>query len=215
MTKQTIWDFWAKRYENLWVQRVSLAPTRREILIYLKNILVKDKKYKILDVGCGTGQLLRDIQQFEGYNLQLYGIDFSKEMIERGKTLGGDINYQQLKVEELEKIKDTFDIVICTHSFPYYKEQRVVLQQFRRLLKEDGNLLMAQASQNDFYDALAMFFVKFTTGSAKYPSVGNMKEMTEELFLWEKVIKIKEKFYMPSIYFFILKKGMKHEYSTN
>lgn len=208
MDKQKTWDFWAKRYEGLWVQKYSLAPTRREILLYLEAYLEKDKKYRILDVGCGIGQLLREIQsRFEAYNLELLGIDFSKEMIQRGKSMGKGISYQQVAVEDIEALEGTFDIIICTHSFPYYKNQSLVLQQFRRMLKEDGCLLLAQASENNLYDQITMFFVKFTTGEAKYPSVRAVKEMTEKRFQCKKIIKIKERLFMPSIYFFILKGG--------
>lgn len=206
MNKEKIWDFWAKRYEKLWVQRVSLEPTRREILLYLDRLLIKGEKYRILDVGCGIGQTLREIKyRFDDYDIELLGIDFSKEMIDRAKSLGDDICYQQIDVKDIHVLRGKFDVIICTHSFPYYEDQRSVIQKFRGLINDNGHLLLAQASQNNLYDSLAMFFVKFTTGKAKYPSVKETLQMTEQLFRCEEVIRIKERFYMPSIYFFILK----------
>lgn len=206
MNKQRLWDFWARRYEGLWVQKVSLAPTRRELLKSLKRILKEDKKYAILDVGCGIGQVLREIQdEFKHYDIELMGIDFSSEMIERSKTLSKDISYRQMDVKNIEGLNKSFDIIICTHSFPYYENQKSIIEEFRSCINRDGYLLLAQASQNNIYDSIAMFFVKFTTGRAKYPSVKELLKMTEKLFACKELIRIKEKFYMPSIYLFLLK----------
>jgi ubiquinone/menaquinone biosynthesis C-methylase UbiE len=206
MLRARIWDFWADKYEKLWVQKYSLGPTRMEIIDFLRTQLKKDNAYRILDVGCGTGQLLRDIKkEFKGYNLELSGVDFSREMIQCAESRDGSVKYKVMNVKELSILKEFYDIIICTHSFPYYDDQKQVLKDMRVLLSKDGYVLLAQASQNSFYDALAMFFVKFTIGRAKYPSVNEIKKLAEGSFSCEKLVKIKKRFYMPSIYFFALK----------
>ncbi|WP_051569356.1 class I SAM-dependent methyltransferase [Alkaliphilus transvaalensis] len=214
MSRQKLWDFWALHYEKLWVQKVSLTPTRREVIKLLEGILKKGNQYKILDVGCGIGQLLREIKDhFEGFDLELVGVDFSKEMIERAKVSRDTIVYHHLDVNEIDTLDSSFDIIICTHSFPYYENQEGAITDFKQLLKGDGSLILAQASQNNFYDQIAMFFVKFTTGKAKYPSVKEISQMVSSQFSIEDTIRIKERFFMPSIYLFLLK-GDHHEDST-
>lgn len=206
MCKYKVWDFWSKYYEGLWVQKVSLGPTRREIVNFLKETLQMEKKYRILDVGCGTGQLLREIRkEFTEYNLELSGIDFSKSMVDRAKRLDHEISFQQMDVREIKALRRQYDFILCTHSFPYYENQNLAIKDFKELLKSEGYLLLAQASQNNAYDVLTMFFVKFTTGKAKYPSVKEVLAMTKELFQCEGIIRIKKRCYMPSIYCFILK----------
>jgi ubiquinone/menaquinone biosynthesis C-methylase UbiE len=206
MSSRKIWDFWAKRYESLWVQKYSLGPTRRAVARFIGQKLQKDREYKILDIGCGTGQLLRDIKcNFNDYNIKFYGIDYSGQMIEEAKVRDGSLFLSIMDIKDLDKIKDKFDFVTCTHSFPYYEDQKKAIQDMRKLLKENGYLLLAQASQNSFYDGIAMFFVKFTTGMARYPSVKKVYLMAEEFFCLEEIIRIREKFYMPSIYFFAMR----------
>ena len=125
MAKEKLWSFWAQSYDRLWVQRYSLGPTRREVLQALQGILKKEKPYKILDVGCGIGEILRDIQRtFPDFQLQLTGIDFSSGMINRAQSLSEGIRYQKMDVNNLGAWQETFDIIICTHSFPYYPHQR-------------------------------------------------------------------------------------------
>ena len=207
MNKQAIWDFWAKRYDRLWVQKYSLEPTRREILLFLKEKLKADKNYKILDVGCGTGQLLRELKaRYPKSKLELRGIDFSKEMIQNATEKDNNISYQQIDVRNISNIDERFDFVLCTHSFPYYENQSMAISQFADSLNAGGYLLLAQASQNTLYDQLVLSLVKLTTGKANYPSVNSILEMTETSFECETIIKIKERFFMPSIYLFILVK---------
>lgn len=122
------------------------------------------------------------------------------------REYGRGIDYQEMDVSHMGNISGKFDIIICTHSFPYYKDQPKAITQIKDLLDVGGYLFLAQASQNNLYDSIAMFFVKLTTGKAKYPSVKEVLHITEEFFKCENLIKIKEKPYMPSIYLFILAK---------
>lgn len=207
MPDTTIWDFWAERYERLWVQKYSLAPTRRAVLDELGGVLRQGQSYRILDIGCGTGQLLREIQAgFPDYGLELNGLDISHRMIEvaRGKSSG--IQYACGSVDEFAAEPGSFDIITCTHSFPYYPDKPGAIARFAALLKTDGRLYLAQASQNSFYDAFVMAFVKFTTSKAQYPSVKEMDTLLSERFSDVCSRRIRERFYMPSIYVFACKR---------
>ena len=206
MAKEQVWDFWARDYEKLWVQKYSLQPTRREVINQLKDILKEDRSYKILDIGCGIGQLLLDIQgYFDRCQLELTGIDFSQGMINKAKANSKNIRYLQMDVSEIRSLTETFDIIICTHSFPYYQDQRKVVEIFYHLLRPQGHLLLAQASQNTVYDKLILAFVKLTTGKAHYPSIKAMKEIASGYFHCQTTFKIKEKYFMPSIYLFVFR----------
>ena len=207
MFKKNIWDFWADKYENLWVQKYSLAPTRKAIIQFLLPILKKDEKYKILDMGCGTGQLLRELQSiFYDFNIEYIGVDASSNMINIAKSKDVKTTYYTCTIEDFKFSIEEFDIILCSHSFPYYVEKNKALNKFHGLLKKNGFLFLAQASANSFYDAFAMFFVKFTTSKATYPSVNNILALTKGKFTKINIVKIKERFYMPTIALFMLKK---------
>ncbi len=207
MSKEAIWDYWAKHYEQLWVQKYSLGPTRREILLFLERQIKAGETYRILDVGCATGQLLREIKEkFPDHKLELFGIDYSQAMIQRAREQDNSINYKQRDVRDIRSLTDHFDIILCTHSFPYYKDQADAINGFSHCLNSGGYLLLAQASENNLYDRLALSLVKLTTGTANYPSIQAILGMTERLFKCESITRIKERFFMPSIYFFSLTK---------
>ncbi len=202
------WNFWAKRYEGLWVQRYSLGPTRRQILRYLENILDKERVWRILDVGCGTGQTLREVSTtFADYQLELVGVDGSVEMVRQaqGKSTG-EISFTVLDVEQLDDLGQDYDVVICTHSFPYYPRQGEALQKIARRLLPGGYLLIGHACAISEYDRWAMRLTKLTTGPAKYLSPKELIGMGEEYLEVQQVVPIKEMLLMPSIYTFLFQK---------
>ena len=48
-----IWNFWADKYDKLWVQKYSLKPTRNYIVKALSKY-IKNDGIKVLDLGCGN-----------------------------------------------------------------------------------------------------------------------------------------------------------------
>jgi len=211
MFDTTIWDYWADKYENLWVQKYSLGPTRKAIIDSLIPILNKDTNYRILDMGCGTGQTLREIQGvFKDFDIEYTGVDISPKMIEVCESKDSKASYFVSSVEDFEPCGEGYDFIICSHSFPYYKDKKGVIDKFHGLLKKEGVLLLAQASANSLYDSIAMFFVKFTTSKAEYLSIPGILDIVGGKFKEISIIKIKEKIYMPTICLFLLgKEGKK------
>jgi ubiquinone/menaquinone biosynthesis C-methylase UbiE len=207
MSSIKVWDFWADKYEKLWVQKYSLSPTRKGIIKEIKNIIKPGQAYNILDMGCGTGQLIRDMgQEFKGYDIKYTGVDISSKMLELAKDRDSRSAYYNASIDDFSVKDAAFDIIVCSHSFPYYPHKEKAINKLYSLLKESGQLLLAQASANSVYDNIAMFFVKFTTGSAKYLSVKSIEAITQSKFDLLKIHKIKEKYYMPTICLFVLKK---------
>lgn len=78
-----IWDFWADKYDRLWVQKYSLKPTRDHIVKALSDYK-NNEELKVLDLGCGPGELIRDLGR-EFVTIDITGIDFSEKMIEISK----------------------------------------------------------------------------------------------------------------------------------
>ncbi|WP_326906625.1 class I SAM-dependent DNA methyltransferase [Sedimentibacter sp. MB31-C6] len=202
--KSTIWNFWAKRYDKLWVQKYSLKPTRNYILKAMNEIMVKEHT-KVLDLGCGPGQLINELSR-KYNNLDIMGIDFSEKMLEVSKSRNPLASHIKLDVSELYKLKEKFNIIVCTHSLPYYKEPNKVMRELSKLLKDGGRIFLGFASGNNFYDKFALSFVKLTTGPATYPSHKEFEYLISPYFQIENVKVIKEKFYMPRIAIYTLKK---------
>ena len=104
------------------------------------------KEDTILDVGCGYGRTLNELNQF-GFN-HLIGIDFSEGMIERGKELYPNIEFRLMKDSKIDLPDNSVDSVILLAVLTCIiddKEQENLIQEIHRVLKNDGVIYI-----NDF-----------------------------------------------------------------
>jgi 2-polyprenyl-3-methyl-5-hydroxy-6-metoxy-1,4-benzoquinol methylase len=177
-----IWDFWSKHYERLWVQRISLGPTRRAVVERIRPHVKEG--LRLLDVGCGTGQLLEDLQGMGrelGVGLELAGVDASRGMVARTRRRLPDLSVRQASLADLA-VDTPFDLVTCTHALPYMGDLKSALADFAGLLQPGGLLLLSQAAKETPYDRLALSFVKLTTGPARYHPLERIRRCAEPHF---------------------------------
>lgn len=199
--KDSIWDKLSKKYDSLWVQKYSLAPTRKKVLSILK--CCKDG-FTMLDVGCATGQLLSEVKR-EFPECKLFGIDKSEQMIELARSKNIEAEFDCVYAEEYDsKIK--FDVITCCHSFPYYQEKDLVLRKLALLLNEKGMAIFVHGSINGIYDKIVMSIVEMTAEKANYFSRKEFINLAEKYFVVEESFLIKEKWFMPSLCGFVLRK---------
>ncbi len=213
-----VWEKLAHKYNRLWVQKYSLGPTRREVLKIVLPLLKQDKSLKILELGCGTGQLIHEIAQ--NYpEVNYLGIDVAENMIAAAiesnkigsnKIESNDVVESKVKnlefrvcpVENFESEKK-YDIIICTHAFPYFPDKEAVMKKISTLCSEKGQVVIVNSSTNSLKDLIINFFLKATTSKAKYLSIQEMKKLFAIARLQVKDVRvIRERFYMPTIALF-------------
>jgi ubiquinone/menaquinone biosynthesis C-methylase UbiE len=97
----------------------------------------------LLDVGCGTGALLRRI--LREYPLtSARGIDLSPAMVGQAHALLGTRAHVLLgDAEQLPFSDDAFDVVTCVASFRHYPDPLQALAEMRRVLRPEGSLVFA------------------------------------------------------------------------
>lgn len=195
------WDFWADRYDRLWVQKHSLGPTREYVLETLDEAVRRGEVSvcaKLMDLGCGSGQLLREIGDGRP-EFMLTGIDFSKRMLELSQARNPGVPHHLMDAMALDELKEQFDVITCTHSLPYYEDAGQVLHLLARRLIPDGRLIIGFASGNSFFDRLILAGVKLTTGKAHYPSDRVFRAMVATDYEVIRMKVIKRAVYMPRI----------------
>lgn len=201
--KYEVWEKLAHKYNNLWVQKYSLGPTRREVKKIVLPLLEKNNELKILDIGCGTGQLIKEIS--DHYNKVNYlGIDVAENMIEVAKknNKGKNVKFKTSSIESFES-NDKYDIIICTHAFPYFPNKQEMIKKMAGLCNKKGQVIIVNSSTNSLKDLIINFFLKATTSKAKYLSIDEMKKLFKSAKLKVKQIEvIRERFYMPTIALF-------------
>lgn len=104
------------------------------------------KGAQVLDIGCGTGLLTVQIAESDS-DINVIGIDASKPMIEvaNRKRNRDNCHFQQALGEELPFPDNHFELVSSALFFHHVDQQlkHQTLQEIRRVLKPDGELLIA------------------------------------------------------------------------
>lgn len=194
----SVWNLYEKTYEKLWVQRISLRPTRKAVMNVLKRL--KLPVNSLLDMSCGTGQLLDDLKK-ELPEIQCIGVEPS--LMRRAAISKGHIVLDS-DVENF-KSSEKFGCIVCTHAFPYFSDQREVISRFSKHTHEGGYLIIAHAHTKSIYDRLMLMIVKLTTSKASYPTHFEMVNYLEPYYIICEVVKINA-WYVPSITMYIAQK---------
>jgi len=112
----------------------------------IKDLRKKFLKYvktgKILDIGCGPG---RDVKYFMEHGFVVVGVDYSDGMIREAKRRVPKGVFKKIDMRKLNFPDNSFSGVwSCSSILHIPKSEAVkVIQEFRRVLKENGVLLVS------------------------------------------------------------------------
>jgi ubiquinone/menaquinone biosynthesis C-methylase UbiE len=99
---------------------------------------------KLLDVGCGTGSLLKELSR-SGKELNLYGIDLSPEMINAARVKLKDekrVELYEKSAADLPFESNYFDYVVCMNSLHHHADPKQSLTEMTRVLKPSGVMIL-------------------------------------------------------------------------
>ena len=119
---------------------------RQMILDYLEHI-PSDKPIRILDLGCGTGVVTREIRNHVHKESEVTGADVSARMLEKAAQLAPDmsIKWAQVPEDRLPFHGGCFDIIVMHTLMTHVPDPLSMLSSARTLLKPDGTLIIFDA----------------------------------------------------------------------
>jgi ubiquinone/menaquinone biosynthesis C-methylase UbiE len=100
----------------------------------------------VLDVGCGTGALLRELAERLPGAVELTGVDPAPAMIDAARAALRDRSNVQLEVAFAERLPfpdARFDLVVSTVSFHHWADQADGLGEVGRVLQPEGRFVLA------------------------------------------------------------------------
>ncbi|MBN1245414.1 class I SAM-dependent methyltransferase [Candidatus Bathyarchaeota archaeon] len=107
---------------------------------------------QVLDVGTGTGVLIPYLIKAVGPSGSVTAIDFSEKMVQKCKTKCAHLKNVNITVGNIEDAAfpaESFDAVICFGVFPHLENKRKALRNINRMLKPDGELVIAHALSSE------------------------------------------------------------------
>ncbi len=128
----------AKHYEDLTPVQGAITTTMVEHLQpYLADA------HSLLDIGCGTGRLLKLLAQLEKHPV-LYGLDLAPNMIETAlQSLETKASLQVGDAEHLPFADQFFDLVVSTSTFQWLDDLAPCFAEVRRVLRPGGRFVFS------------------------------------------------------------------------
>lgn len=167
------------------------------------------KEDKILEIGCGSGNILKLIN-----SKNIYGLDISPKMIEFCKKIISNGNFKIGDAENLPYENNFFDKIIISEILYYLPDLEKAIEEANRVLKKDGFLLITSLNKKYNFVKTLVNLLKIGVHdniSMSYISLKNIKNILKKNFKIEEISPIPFKI-IPSDYsliFFIAAKKEK------
>jgi len=120
---------------------LQALETAEERLPLYREVGLKDAK-KVLDVGCGSGIVTKDIANLT--KGRVVAVDGSEDMIDVAKKVLSNNKNVELRVEDASKLSfsnDTFDIITCNLLLMWAEDPQIVVNEMARVTKPGGIVL--------------------------------------------------------------------------
>ena len=146
------------------------------------------KKPRILDVACGTGDMIRCMMkrlEKRGVPARFYGLDCSERMLEIARK---KVPFAELRVGNAEDIPfpdGSFDLVSVAFGLRNFSEREKAISEIHRVLKQGGILLLLEFSRNESpLGKLAWFYTRSVV-----PIIGGILTGNREAYdhLWRSI----------------------------
>ncbi len=114
---------------------------------FKSHIKRNNSKTFLLDAGCGTGKIAKKLADI---GFQVYGVDFSKEIISLAEHYAPRVHFQTSSLYTLPFASHMFDIVICLGLFQTVGDMERGLEEISRVLKPRGILVVRTPNSLSF-----------------------------------------------------------------
>ncbi|HUC04188.1 MAG TPA: class I SAM-dependent methyltransferase [Acidimicrobiales bacterium] len=129
-------------YESDWRGRMHHDIAARTARVALA---AAPRPQRVLDVGCGTGMLLRMLAEQLPQCLELVGLDPAPAMVGVARSRARDprLAFSVGQAEHLPHPDGSFDLVVSTTSFDHWEDQGAGLRECARVLRPEGRLVVS------------------------------------------------------------------------
>lgn len=117
-------------------------------LVQHADLLALKPGESLLEVGCGTGKTT-------GYLVEqvapgrVTAIDFAAKMIDKAQAKNIDADFHCMDICSDDLGTARYDVALCFHSFPHFRDQPAALRNLRRAMKDTGRLIVMHCAGSD------------------------------------------------------------------
>jgi ubiquinone/menaquinone biosynthesis C-methylase UbiE len=139
------WAFYVEATTRETLRRMPMTPTAR-----------------VLDVGCGTGELLRRLRaRYPG--ARLAGLDPVAEMLDVARDkLSGTEDLRIGYADSLPWASGSFDMVVSCNMFHYIAHPKTALREMARVIRPGGALVLTDWCDDYLWCRLCNLYLRLT-----------------------------------------------------
>lgn len=130
----------------------SFAVPRVHFTEDIINIINKSAAKRVLDIGCGNGELLIKLRK-SGFLGELFGIDIAGGILRHAEEKNAreklGIHFEVGAAESLDFPNDYFDVIIAKHVLHYLTKVQTGVDEASRCLKKGGVFLIVLNSEKN------------------------------------------------------------------
>jgi 2-polyprenyl-3-methyl-5-hydroxy-6-metoxy-1,4-benzoquinol methylase len=167
VTEENVEDYYMDYDKFMLSKRNYLGNEKKNLELYVNyytrnylRYLPKDKRVKIIDIGCGRGDFLLFLKR-NGY-ANIEGIDLDGENVRHCRKCGLNVNKMDL-FKFVEKVEGQYSVIVMNDVIEHIERHRVIplLKRLRSKLEDGGSLFIKTVNCNNVY-GLSAFFSDFT-----------------------------------------------------
>ncbi len=130
-------------YENVWVP--ALMGKCAEELVACVRVRDVDR---VLDIGCGTGVVAREVARQKGFGNDVVGVDINEAMLESAKRFAdqhgiSEVEWRRADASSLPFDEAAFDVVLCQQGLQFMPDRPTAMAEMARVLAPSGRLAVS------------------------------------------------------------------------
>lgn len=130
---------WSHTYEDSWMQSRLFTRVHRAVLDLAAPLPPPES---VLDVGCGTGRLLRAAAT-RWPNSRLIGVDPAQGMVDSAQRLTPGATIQRGLAESLPLPDASVELAFSTLSFHHWRDHAAGVREIARVVRPGGHFILA------------------------------------------------------------------------
>lgn len=202
MQNKEYFNDWAEKYDDdiLWGHYFKYCYKQIIQIVKEKDI----KFYQIIDLGCGTGELERQLF-FQFPHITITAVDLSDKMINiaSSKIKNKNIKFIIDDVNNLHFFENSFDAIFVLNNLHHFYNLEMFFQRINPWLKSNGYLFIIDPFKDSFIKAVWCFFLKYLFFREKNVHYHKTKELVFKIQnLKYSLIKLNSIYYFSSFLIF-------------
>jgi ubiquinone/menaquinone biosynthesis C-methylase UbiE len=144
------------------------------------------KGERVLDFGAGSGVLTLPLSE---HFKEVFSIDGDTRSLNfiKDKYKLQNVSIIQNSNESLPFKDNFFDVIFAADVLEHFKDSTNILKEFRRVLKENGSLIVSGPTENSIYKLSRKILYRRKQDSDHYANINDIIEKTSKHFKIEKI----------------------------